>query len=262
MPTQGLSGRRRSLGVLVLVGSVMTTEAEAASPVRASVEVDASALGETGEVLGPIVQERAESTLREVDVAPGTSPSDPVLTMVLEPLSADAGFRTTYQAMRDGEPIEGTSGTNECRLCTDDELLEQIARTVQSVGPKLRLPTPQPTEPAVGESPPAVAAPVAPSIDRAPPMSGLGRAGLGLSVTGAAALGLGIGLAVSESLLLEEDSARARGLTEPGVAVAVVGAAMVGTGIAMLAVDIRRRRRAVAVGPGPGMAGLSLVGRF
>jgi hypothetical protein len=209
-------------------------------PLRAALQVDASALGEDGAPLGKRLQRRGEAVLREAEVLGARTDDDPVVSVSVEALPGDAGYRCAFALQRSGEEIAGTQASTECRLCTDVELEEQVTAMIERLVPKL----PRPGEPSsTGQVPPPSAASV--DVDAHPSgwvIGRMGQAGIGVSVVGAAALGVGLGLAVGGA-----DSQAVRG---SGIGVAAVGGAVLVTGVVLLAVDRSRSGRVTPTAAG------------
>ena len=212
------------------------------APARASLEVDASALEESGAGLDERLTQRGERVLRDGDVLPGQGADDALITVRIDPLPDAIGYRYSYTVTRGGELVEGTRGAAECRLCNEAELAEQLDGALARVAAQLQPseePAPSPSTP----PPPQVAPPPPPASGPRWEVSPLGGAGIALTGVGGLALGLGAGLAIAEPVLLEGNAERNSTVSVAGLAVAVAGAAMAATGVAIMLVDRGRSRR-------------------
>jgi hypothetical protein len=220
---------------LALLLTAASSPAESES-VRASVHVDASALGDAGDVLGELLQTRGEEVLREAAVVEAHDEADPVVLVKVEPLPGTAGYRCAYELRRDGEVIDGTQASSECRLCTDAELSDQVAAAIARLVPKL---------PRTGAEPVPPPRAGATTVDRDPNawvIGGMGQAGIGVSVIGAAVLGVGLGLAIGGG---DRGAIRVS-----GIGTAAAGGALLITGVVLLAVDRTRSRRVTPTAAG------------
>ncbi len=228
MPTQALAAL---LAVSALV-----------EPTRASLQVDASALGESGTFVAERITARGELVLRDGDVLPGARPEDPLITIRIDSLDDVEGYRVSYVVTAAGEMVEGTRGSAECRLCTEAELSEQvdaaIARLVLRLDPPTEKPPPPVAAPAVVEPPPPVTSP-APGWT----LGRMGGTGIVLTGVGGLALGLGVGFAVAEPVLLGGNAERNSTLAVSGWGVAVGGLTLAGTGIALMLIERARTKK-------------------
>jgi hypothetical protein len=210
-----------------------------AEPLRAGLEVDASAVGEAGEVLGKRLSTRGQAVLREAEVLSPRDADDPQVHVTVEALPEDAGYRCAYEVRRNGEPIEGTRASTECRLCTDVELESQFTAAIERLVAKI------PREETTSTDtvpPPSTATPVVDEAPRPWAIGRMGQAGIGVSVVGGATLGVGLGLAIA--------GARSSPTQTSGIVVAAVGGAVLVTGIVLLAVDRSRSTRVTATAAG------------
>lgn len=217
-----------------------------AEPARASLQVDASALGEAGPAVEQRLTTRGERVLRDEDVLPGRGAHDALITIRVDTLPDAIGYRYDYNVTRDGELVEGARGAAECRTCSEAELAEQlddaIERLAQRLGPdEPEAEVPREPPPPVVDADPAAAPVAAPPGWNVGPMGG---AGIVLTGVGGLALGLGVGLAVAEPVLLEGNAERNSTVSVAGLAVAVAGVALSATGVALLLTDRGRSRRA------------------
>jgi hypothetical protein len=204
-------------------------------PLRAGLDVDASELGDGGDALEQRLETRGQAVLREAEVLSPRGDDDPVVSVKIEALPEDAGYRCAYELRRRGEPIEGTQASSECRLCTDVELESQFTAALERLVPKLS----RSEEPMAASVPP----PTPTHVDAEPhgwTIGRMGQAGIGVTAVGAGTLGVGLGLAV----------AGADGVRVSGIATAAIGGAILVTGVVLLAVDRTRsgRVRATATG--------------
>ncbi|MBV1861653.1 MAG: hypothetical protein KUG77_24755 [Nannocystaceae bacterium] len=108
------------------------------APARASLEIDASALGEAGPAVGARLTTQGERVLRDSDVLPGKGPGDAVISIRLDTLSDAVGYRYAYTVTRAGELVEGARGAAECRLCSEAELTEQLDVAITRLAGRLQ----------------------------------------------------------------------------------------------------------------------------
>ncbi len=215
----------------------------AAAPTRASLEVDASALGEAGPLVEARLTTGGETVLRDGDVLPAQGPGDAIISVRVDTLGDAVGYRFWYTVTRGGELVDGTRGSAECRLCNEAELGAQIEASIARLVPRLA------SEPdADAPARPRAPRPSASTAAQGAPAAGrwrvgpTGGAGIVLTGTGALALGLGAGLAIAEPVLLQGNAGRNSTVAVAGLAVAVVGAALAATGVALMLVDRKRSR--------------------
>lgn len=224
------------------VAALLLASLTAGAPARASLDVDATALGDAGPAVGARLTTRGERVLRDADILPGKEPSDAIISIRLDTLPDAVGYRYAYTVTRNGELVEGTRGAAECRLCSEAELTDQLDVAITRLAARLQPEeTSEPAEPAV------VPAPVlAPAVTNTPPgwtLGSMGGAGIILTGVGGLALGLGAGLAIAEPVLLEGDADRTGTVSVAGLAVAVAGVALASTGVALMLVERKRSRR-------------------
>jgi hypothetical protein len=271
-----MRNRRRALGVVLTVALSVTPARIFAAPtraetrddavVRASLAVDASALGDAASIVQDRIRVRGEALLRAHDVLPGRGPTDPVIAIAVEPLGAEPGYRCSFAVRRGEEIVAGTEGTSLCQLCTEEELVDHLEAAIERV-------VPQVPATRADESPEARIAPPLPE-PRRPELRVLGKVGLASAITGGVMLGVGVGLAARDVPDGED-----RTIRTAGIAVASVSFALLVAGLTMVAVDVRRghtgggpstrahtpRRRAawrLAPSAGRTSAGLVVHGRF
>lgn len=269
------NGRRALGGALAVVLAGMPARPVVAGPprvetregavVRASLVVDASALGDAATIVQDRIRVRGEALLRAHDVLPGRGPTDPVIAIAVEPLGAEPGYRCSFAVRRADAVVDGTEGTSLCQLCTEDELVDHLEAAIERVVPQV--PATAATEPSSGGAAPP------PPARRVPELRVLGKVGLGSAITGGVVLGVGVGLAARDV------PGGDRATRTAGIAVASVSLALLIAGIAMIAVDVRRghaagsastrahaprRRTAWRLAPSAGRrsAGLVMHGRF
>ncbi len=229
-----------SQAVALLLTSLVVFE-----PARASLEVDASALGEAGPAVAERLTTRGERVLRDGDVLPGRRADDALITIRVDTLPDAIGYRYDYNVTRNGELVEGARGAAECRTCSEAELAEQLDDAIERLVDRLQPEDEDENTPEVEPPPPAVE----PETTPAPPPPGwnvgpMGGTGIALTGVGGLALGLGVGLAVAEPVLLDGNSERNSTVSVAGLAVAVVGVALTATGVALMLTDRSRSRRA------------------
>ncbi|MEM6293625.1 MAG: hypothetical protein AAGA54_20290 [Myxococcota bacterium] len=219
--------------------AVLLTASALADPTRASLQVDASALGETGTFVAERIAARGELVLRDGDVLPASRPEDPLITIRIDSLADVEGYRVSYVVTAAGEMVEGTRGSAECRLCTEAELSEQVDAAIARLVLRLE---PAKEEPPAPEVTPPVAAP-APPPARGWTVGPMGGAGIALTAVGGLALGLGVGFVVAEPVLLGGNAERNSTLAVSGWGVAVGGLTLAGTGIALMLIERARSRK-------------------
>lgn len=237
MPIEGLG----QLALVVLTALAPTPET-CPIPRRAAVRIDGSGLAGRSEALLERVRTRAEAVLRQWDVRPASAPEDPHIEIAISSLPGATGYRMGYGASAAGHEIAEASGTAECRLCTEDEFIEQLESVVDALVPRLAKATEPVVDPTPVPEPPPRERASTPAPVPTPSWSRLHRAGVGLSIAGATFTGLGLGLSLGEPLLLREDADRRFALWPVGVAVASAGAAMLISGVVALSIERRHRR--------------------
>ncbi len=225
-----------SQAVAVLLTSLVVFE-----PTRASLQVDATALGDAGPAVAERLTTRGERVLRDEDVLPGRGAEDALITIRVDALSDAIGYRYDYNVTRNGELVEGARGAAECRTCSEAELAEQLDDAIERLVGRLQ---PEHEDKPEVEPPPSV---VEPQAMPAPPsgwnVGPMGGTGIALTGVGGLALGLGVGLSVAEPVLLDGNSERNSTVSVAGLAVAVVGVALTATGVALMLTDRSRSRR-------------------
>lgn len=231
--------------------ALLLTSLLALEPVRASLDIDADALGEAGPAVAERLTVRGERVLRDGDVLPGQGSDDVLISVHIDTLSDAIGYRYAATVTRGGELVPGMRVSAECRTCSEAELATQLDETLARLVERLQ---PEDDE-AELPSPVVVPAPAAPeSIDRGWTVGSMGGAGIALTGIGGLAMGLGIGLAVAEPVLLKGNAERNSTVSVAGLAVAVGGVALAATGIALIFTERgRSRRRSSAHWDGPSL---------
>ena len=261
-----------------LDGAVLVRAPETDKPI-ARVSVDASAMGESAEVVAQQVDEGARAILESNGLVASDAAEAPEIVLTVAPLGGDKpGYRCDYEVRQDGEVVPGTASFSDCRLCTESELVETAQAAVESQLERLReLGTPKIPEPAgdaeggdddLGgdEGDDGGADVETDELPRPGGLTTLGKAGIGVGVVGIAALVPGIILAVLPDKPVV--NAELRSTTVPGAVLAAGGGAALITGAVLLGIDLGRRKNrsqaALRPGPvfGPDFAGASLSGRF
>ncbi len=222
--------------------SVLGVVEPTSGPIRASLQVDASGLGEAGPFVAQRLQARGELVLRDGDVLPASDPADPLIMVRIDSLTDVEGYRFRYEVQQDGGLVEGSRGSAECRLCNEAELSDQVDAAIARLVLRLR---PQDVQPEVETPPPPQLRPPPPTEPQWV-VGPLGTNGIVLTAVGGAAFGVGLGLAISEPILLGGNEGRNSTVAVAGLGVAVAGAAMLGTGVAMMLIERRRSRRTTA----------------
>lgn len=218
-------------------------EAEGVAPFETALQVDASALGPSGDVVASRIEERCTGTLREQGILVGVDSGAGRIVVTIEPLpDAAVGYRTKIVLMEGGTMLPETESSAECRLCTEEELLDQVDASVTRVAAEARarkaeaLRAERSTEPA----------PTAPPEDKPqerPRIGALGGAGVGVAVLGVVVTGVGVGLALRPPQRLEDEPTKRVNTRPPGLGLAISGSVVLVAGIAMLAADAGLRRR-------------------
>lgn len=235
------------------------------SPVRTSVEVDTSEVGESGPVIARRIRERSDVVLRQEGVLPSRGEEDPVvLVTVMELVGEDPGYAFDLRAQRDGQDLLHTERF-QCRLCTETELVSEVESRLAAIVGQLGAKQAEAAEPPATESEPPRPAAVEPepARDAHEGLGPLGKAGIGVLVTGTVGLGVGIGLAARKDTP-QRIATKQTSTKPPGYALIGVGAALAITGGVLLVLDRKRARRRTAFAPwlDPTGAGLAVAGRF
>lgn len=250
----------------------------------AKITVDATAMGDSAEVVAQQVDEGARAILEGNGLVASDAAEAPEIVLKVAPLGeGKPGYRCDYEIRQDGAVVPGTASFSDCRLCTESELVETAQAAVESQLDTLReLGAPNVPAVAGGEGDEGEGDVGEDDIgaeddgdadsdggedDGGPRGLGtMGKVGIGVGVLGIGALVPGIILAV---LPPEElPNAERRTTTVPGAVLAAGGGAALITGAVLLGIDLgRRKRRSQArLHPspvlGPDFAGASLSGRF
>lgn len=224
------------------VATLLLASVMAGAPARASLDVDATALGEAGPAVGARLTTRGERALRDADILPANDPGDALISIRLDTLPDAVGYRYAYTVTRGGELVEGTRGAAECRLCSEAELTEQLDVAITRLAARL-----QPKDAPDAVEPETAPVPVlAPTPAPAPAgwtVGPMGGTGIVLTGVGGLILGLGSGLAIAEPVLLQGNADRNVTVSVAGLAVAVAGVALASTGVALMLVERKRSRR-------------------
>jgi hypothetical protein len=256
---------------MVLVAASVTISPFAAhadvSPVRTSVEVDTSQVGESGPVIQRRVRERSDVILRREGVLPARPGQDPVVWVtVFELREEEPGYAFELRAQRGDDDLLHTERF-ECRLCTETELVSEVEIRLDSFVGELGVQA-ESTHDATSEDEPALTEPPAPHVESVPyqrdaGLGTMGKVGIAGLATGVVGLGVGIGLA-SKKDVPQRDARNLTTTKPPGYALIGIGAALAITGAVLLVVDRKRASRTTAFAPwvGPVGAGLTLEGRF
>jgi len=218
-----------------------------AAPTRASLDIDASALGDAGPAVEGRLTTRGERVLRDGDVLPGHGPEDALITIRIDTLPDAIGYRYAFTVTRNGEIVPGGRGEAECRTCSEAELAEQLdgalARLVPRLQPDDEATTPEPPPPVVVAPTPA---PGASGGKSRWVVGSMGGTGIVLTGIGGLTLGLGTGLAVAEPVLLDGNAERKSTVSVAGLAVAVSGFALAATGVTLMLIERSRSRKRTA----------------
>jgi len=230
-----------------------TAGARCPTVVHAGLGVDGGNLGGEGrDVTADRVRQRLTSMLRQWDVRPPRDDHDPVLQVALSSLPNYAGYRLTIRVSRGDEELTALAGSAECRLCTEDEFVDQVEERVEGTLERLlgaMAPEPEPAEPVAPTEavalvptppPPVVVSPPRWELQARKDVVMLHRAGLGLGIAGAALVGLGVAWIGTYPLLPDDGDTSARQLWVAGTATAAAGTAALVSGIVLLVVARRR----------------------
>lgn len=228
---------------LALALAVTPVHARAAAPaperadgvVRAALAIDTSALGAAAEGVKERIRVRGEAQLREEDVLPAKSAADPVITIAVEPLGNEPGYRCRFAVRQGDAVVAGTEGTTLCQLCTEDELVDHVDAAIERVVPQIPASTPISSTPAGGTG-----EPIAPPPVPTPELRGLGKGGLALAIVGGVGVGVGVGLAARQVPAGEPEPGPLR---IGGITLASISVGMLVAGLAMVAVDLRRNQK-------------------
>ncbi len=165
-----------------------------------------------------------------------------VITVRVEPLAGDAvGYGCRYQSLVDGTPMR--QRVDQCRLCTEDELVAMATQGVLALAEDLASLAPVST-------PPPTVMPVAtlPKQRRpeqqAAPLGGLGVAGIVVASAGTAVLATGVGLLARKDTTLASDPTHVKSTQVPGAVLAATGCAALIAGVVMLVVERTRAKQA------------------
>ncbi len=232
-------------------------------PLRASVDVDAGALGEDADAVENRVNMRVGSQLRKAEVLPRKSLSDGVIHIDVTPLPGGNGYHYEVYAERNDKTIEASVTAEDCVSCTEDALMDAVSAAVDACLPPLAEATAASMEPA--PEPVLIAEPTVDEPVDTPARTGvMGKAGIALMVAGAASAVVGVIFVVQgRSFNTRPGAVEQEGVDfrPPGFGLIGGGAAALITGGVLYGVD--RKSRAVAnVAWTPGGLAVTVGGRF
>lgn len=213
-------------------------------------------LGEQDEFVGPQLRAgvRERLTARGYREEPAAPRKLTIVVRWSERAAKDAPeiYAIDYQFATLAAPGERrTLLSVDCNRCGLSELLDAVERDVAKLRPELTaavvVPLPEPPPPVVSTAPHG---PDDRNARRIPPLSPVGKAGVGVTVAGAAGL-------VAAAVLFatptkervnahNEEILDVTSYREPAIAVVSIGAALLVAGVVMIAVDRARARRAGA----------------
>jgi len=204
--------------------------------VQASLEIDASALGEAGPAVWARAKEKGDAIFSASGIAPADSEDDPrVHVTAREAVGDTPGFVIEIAIANDVE------WTAECSLCTETELVEQIGHALEKAVVALHE---RGSTPAAGPQPSVPATPVrSPTDDARPshrPLRPMAKAGIGTLAAGVAVMIVGAGLAAAPPKPLEDDPTQERYTQPPGYALLGVGSAAIVTGVVLIVLGTRK----------------------
>ena len=281
----GLASPLARSAVPVPTRVVAIAPADASAKPVAKITVDATAMGDSAEVVAQQVDEGARAILEGNGLVASDAADAPEIVLTVAPLGeGKPGYRCDYEVRQDGAVVPGSASFSDCRLCTESELVETAQAAVESQLDTLReLGAPKVPEPAGDGGDAGVQGSSGDvggdddgdggggddgtdDLDRPGGLGTMGKVGIGIGVVGIGALVPGIILAVLPPKHLP--NAERRTTTIPGAVLAAGGGAALITGAVLLGIDLgRRKRRSQArLHPspvlGPDFAGASLSGRF
>ncbi len=244
--------------------------ASAWAPVRGSVEVDTSAVGEEGPALKKRIQSTAGDLLLENEVLPARDPADARFRVVVQPAPGDEpGWVANVHVERDGEIEDGSERAIDCQLCTEGELVDKVTGALGELIPEV-VAASEAAEPAEGPVPEGSQETDPSPVPDAPPkdrkLGTLGYAGIGAAALGVVGMGVGVGLMAKGHVVLDDDPSQRKNYVKPGAASLAVGGVALVAGAALLVVDrLRAKKGANTVALptfGPDHAGVTFVTRF
>lgn len=239
--------------------------------------IDANGLGDAGPVLAGRMTRVAEGAFKAESVTLTDAPAGPELQVTLA-YRDDGGYAVRYEIVYDGDVVEDGSGSFDCQLCTEDELVEKVEALARQVAPKMMVPQ-EPEEVPDVVIPPDdggsdTGEPTDPTQDEDPgKLTKMGKAGVGLLVSGGISTIAGIVLVAvprPEPAIEINGVPRVGATREVGYGALGVGVALVVTGAVLVGIDRKRAKRraaqsaSVSVRPWfqPDGAGLGVSGRF
>lgn len=248
--------------------------------------IDANGLGDAGPVLAGRTTRVAEGAFEAESVKLTDAPAGPELRVTLR-FRDSGGYQAEYEIVYDGDVIEDGSGSFECQLCTEDELVEKVEALARQVAPKMMVPKEPEEEPDPKEDPdpkgdPDGKGPQDPIGDENPGrLEKMGKAGVGLLVVGGLASVAGVVLLARHSTGFEAGDPNADKILsthQPGGGVLGGGLGLVIVGAVLLGIDRKRAKKNQSTsdssGPSPKVeasvhpwfggrgGGLGVTGRF
>ncbi len=257
----------RRAAALCIAGLLFAGDAEAAAPMRASIEVEAEALGDDAAPIARTVADAGDVVLRDADVLPARNDDDGTIRVQLSPLT-DGGYGYITWGERGGSEVAGTRSEGQCAGCSSEDLAQAVAQAIEAMLEPMRATV------AVEETPPPVEEPE--PVPTPEPHDDGGRVRIGaLGVGGIVLMGVGVGAIGGGAALLArgrelerapEDPSRLEGkdFRPGGGALFAVGVAAVITGAVMLFVGVKKgkeaRQRKAAFHPyvGPRAGGITV----
>ncbi|MEM6295663.1 MAG: hypothetical protein AAGA54_30600 [Myxococcota bacterium] len=249
-------------GLLAAPGVAQAKDPPRKEPLRASVDVDAGALGEDADVVENRVQIRVGSQLRKAEVLPRKSLSDGVIHIDVTLLPGGAGYHYEVYAEQNDKTLDASVTSEDCVSCSEDALLDAVSAAVDACLPPLADATATSVEPT-----PEPTVTVTPTTDEptdTPRIGPMGKTGIALMVAGAASAVVGVIFVVQgRSFSSRPGSVQQEGLDfrPPGFGLIGGGAAALITGGVLYGVD-RKRRKTASLGWIPGGVALTVGGRF
>lgn len=213
--------------------------------------IDADGLGDAGPVLAGRTTRLVEGAFEAEKVTLTDAPAGPELRVTLS-YRDSGGYQVAYEIDYNGAAIEDGSGSFECQLCTEDELIEKVEALARQVAPKMMVPKKPEEDPKPEDKPDPEIVPdnggaQAPVVDEDPgKLRRMGKAGVGFLVVGGLTTVSGIVLAAITPPELEIEPAgvpEVRGTRQAGYGVLAGGVVMVVVGAVLLGVDRKRAKR-------------------
>ncbi len=236
--------------------------AKPAGDTAAVLEVDTDQMGTIGPILRDRLLERGSQVLRDRDIAAGRD-DDPIVRITVRAIEGEEpGFAYELRIVNATDDPQET-WTETCSLCTEAELIENIAAELANVATSLQALEPEAEAEAEAEAEPEpppprlVEDPQPPATTNTKPerLDAKAKAGIGVLAVGALAAGAGLGLVLAPPEPLPNDPLRERYTQPPGYAVLAVGGAALVTGAILLGLGLRRRTTTASHGT-RGLTGL------